>query len=430
MIERYTLPKMEKVWAEENRFQKMLEVELAVCRAWAKKGKIPKKDMESIEKKAGFDLERIKELEKKTQHEVVAFIDNLSENLGELAKYIHLGLTSSDILDTSLAMLLLEASDILLGDLENLTVLLKRKAKLYRNTIMAGRTHGIHAEPITLGLKLAGFYAEGLRNLERLKQAKEVIGFGKISGAVGNFSHIEPEIEEMVCTRLGLKPEPVSTQIIPRDRYAVYLSTLAIIGGFLERLALEIRHLQRTEVLEVEEPFAEGQRGSSAMPHKRNPVLSERICGLARLLRSYAQAGMENISLWHERDISHSSVERIILPDATTLLDYMLNLMIYILDKLIVYPDNMRNNLRKTGGLIFSQRVLLTLMDKGLPRQKAYDLVQRVALICWKEKRDFQELLLRDKEIRKYLEEKEIRALFDLSFYLRNIDKIFHRVGL
>jgi len=430
MIERYTLPKMQKLWSEENRFQKMLEVELAVCWAWAKKGKIPKKDLEKIEKKAKFNLERIKEIEKKTQHDVVAFIENLSENLGDLAKYLHMGLTSSDVLDTSLAMLLVEASNILIEDLENLLSILKKKARLYRNTIMIGRTHGVHAEPITLGFKLANFYAEGLRDLERLKKAKEEICFGKISGAVGNFSHLEPEIEEMVCAKLGLKYEPISTQIIPRDRHAFFLSTIAIIGGFLERLALEIRSLQRTEVLELEEPFEEGQKGSSAMPHKRNPVLCERICGLARLLRSYAQAGMENMGLWHERDISHSSVERVILPDATILLDYMLNLMSYIMEKLVVYPENMRNNLKKTGGLIFSQRVLLSLMDKGVPRQKAYELVQKNALICWKEKRDFQELLVRDKEIRKYLEEKEIRSLFELNYYLRNIDKVFQRLGL
>ncbi|MGE4357934.1 MAG: adenylosuccinate lyase [Candidatus Omnitrophota bacterium] len=430
MIERYTLPKMRKLWSEENRFQKMLEIELAVCRLWTKKGKIPKKDMEMIEKKAKFNIDRIKELEKKTNHDVVAFVNNIGENLGKLAKYIHMGLTSSDVLDTALAMLLVEASDILIEDLENLVFLLRKKAKLYRNTIMVGRTHGVHAEPITLGLKIAGFYAEGKRNLERLKQAKEEIRFGKISGAVGNFSHIEPEMEEMICEKLKLKPEPVSTQIVPRDRHAVYLSTLAITGAFLERLALEIRHLQRTEVLEVEEPFEEGQKGSSAMPHKRNPILCERICGLARLLRSYVVAGLENISLWHERDISHSSVERVILPDATILLDYMLNLMCYVLDKLVVYPDNMRNNLRRSGGLIFSQRVLLSLMEKGIPREKAYDLVQKIALIAWKQKREFQDLLIRDKEIRKYLEEKEIRSLFDLSYYLRNIEKVFQRLGL
>ncbi|MCM8784092.1 MAG: adenylosuccinate lyase [Candidatus Omnitrophica bacterium] len=430
MIERYTLPKMQKLWSDENRFQKMLAIELAVCRAWVKRGKIPKKDMEIIEKKAKFNIERIREIEKKTQHDVVSFVNNLSENLGKLAKYIHMGLTSSDVLDTALAMLLVEASDILIGDLENLVSLLKKKARLYRNTIMVGRTHGIHAEPITLGFKIATFYAESLRNLERLKQAKEEIRFGKISGAVGNFSHIEPEMEEMICEKLGIQPEPISTQVVPRDRHAVYLSTLAIIGSSLERIALEIRHLQRTEVLEVEEPFMEGQKGSSAMPHKRNPVLCERICGLSRLLRSYAQAGMEDVSLWHERDISHSSVERVILPDATTVLDYMLNLMSYIIDKLVVYPNNMRNNLRKTGGLIFSQRVLLALMERGLPRDKAYDLVQKVALICWRDKRDFQELLVRDKEIRKHLEEKEIRVLFDASYYLRNVDKIFQRLGL
>ncbi len=430
MIERYSLPGMQKLWSDENRFQKMLEIELAVCQAWSKKGKIPKKALEPIEKKARFDVGRIRAIEEKTKHDVVAFVNNISEHLGPSAKYIHMGLTSSDVLDTAMAMLLAEASDILIEDLQNLISPLKKKAKLYRNAVTIGRTHGVHAEPITFGLKLASFYAEALRNLERLKHAKEEIRFGKISGAVGNFSHIEPDMEEMVCERLGLKPEPVSTQVVPRDRYAQYISALAIAGSFLERLALEIRHLQRTEVLEVEEPFSEGQKGSSAMPHKRNPVGCERICGLARLLRAYNQAALENISLWHERDISHSSVERVILPDATTLLDYMLNLMIGIIEGLAVYPENMRLNLKKTGGLIFSQRVLLALMDKGLTRQKAYDLVQHNALISWRQKKDFQELLVKDKEIRRCLEEKELRNLFDLGYYLRNVDKIFQRLGL
>jgi len=430
MIERYSLPKMQKLWSDENRFQKMLDVELAVCRAWAKKGKIPKKHLENIEKKAKFDVGRIKIIEEKTKHDVVAFVNNVSENVGLSGKYIHMGLTSSDVLDTTLAMLLSEAADILIEDLQNLAVLLKKKAKLYRNAVMIGRTHGVHAEPITFGLKLANFYAEATRDLERLNYAKENIRFGKISGAVGNFSHIEPDIEDIVCAKLGLKAEPVSTQIVPRDRHALYMSTLALVGSFLERLALEIRHLQRTEVLEVEEPFSEGQKGSSAMPHKRNPVVCERICGLARLLRAYSQAALEDISLWHERDISHSSVERVILPDATTILDYMLHLMLEVMDGLAVYPENMRLNLKKTAGLIFSQRVLLALIDKGLTRQKAYDLVQRNALAAWKQKKDFQELLAKDKEITKLLEEKELRALFDLSYYLRNVDKIFQRVGI
>ncbi len=430
MIERYTLPKMQKLWSEQNRFQKMLDVELTVCRAWSKMGKLPRKHLENIEKKAKFNIERIKEIEAKTKHDVVAFVNNLAENVGESAKYIHMGLTSNDVLDTTLAVLLADASDILIEDMENFVALLKKKAKLYRNTVMVARTHGIHAEPITFGLKVANFYAEALRNLDRLKYAKENIIFGKISGAVGNFSHINPDLEELVCEKLGLKAEPVSTQVVPRDRHALYLSIIAILGTSLEKLALEIRHLQRTEVAEAEEPFSEGQKGSSAMPHKKNPVICERVCGLARLLRAYSQSALENISLWHERDISHSSVERVILPDATTLLDYMLHLIIEVVDGLTVYPETMRLNLKKTGGLIFSQRVLLALVDKGLSRQKAYDLVQKDALMCLKQKRDFQEVLTKDKDIRKYLDEKELNALFEVNYYLRNIDKIYQRLGL
>jgi adenylosuccinate lyase len=421
---------MQKIWSDQYRFQKMLEVELAVCRVWAKKGKIPKRHLGNIEKKAKFDVERIAEIEKKTKHDVVAFVNNLAENVGEAAKYIHMGLTSSDVLDTALALQLLETTDILIEDLENLVSLLKKKAKLYRNTLMIARTHGVHAEPTTFGLKLANFYAEAVRNLERIRYAKENICFGKISGAVGTFSHIEPDLEEIVCEKLKLKPEPISTQIVPRDRHALYLSTLALVGSFLERLALEVRHLQRTEVLEVEEPFSEGQKGSSAMPHKRNPVVCERICGLSRLLRAYSQAALENVGLWHERDISHSSVERVVLPDATILLDYMLHSMIEVINGLAVYPENMRFNLNKTKGLVFSQRLLLALIDKGLSRQKAYELVQNNALLAWEKKTDFQVLLLRDREIRKYLEEKELKVLFDPNYYLRNIDVVFTRLGL
>jgi len=430
MIERYSLKPMQDIWQEGYKFKKMLEIELLVCEALAEKKKIPFEAFRRIKKNIKFDLERIKKIEAKTQHDVVAFVQNLAENLGKDAQYLHLGLTSSDLLDTALGLQLKDASNILLEDLQNLKKILAQKAKRYKDMVCIGRTHGVHAEPITFGLKLALWYDEINRNIQRFIFTRDQVIVGKISGAVGTYAHIEPEIEIYVCKKLGLKPATTSSQIISRDIYANYLNTLAIIGSSLEKFAQEIRHLQRTEVREVEEPFLEGQKGSSAMPHKRNPVICERICGLARLLRSYALAGMENIPLWHERDISHSSVERIILPDACILLDYLLNKFIEVMKGLIIYPDNMLENLVKTRGLIFSQKVLLALMQKGLDRKTAYDLVQRCAMKSWQENLDFQETLLKDKEVRKYLNTKELEKIFDLDYYLRNIDVVFRRLGL
>jgi adenylosuccinate lyase len=430
MIERYSLPKISRIWQEEFKFKTMLDIEILTLEALAKKRKIPPPALKRIRKKARFNLEKIKKIEKSTQHDVVAFITNIAQNIGQDAKYLHLGLTSSDLLDTALGVQLKEASGILIDDLNRLLNLLAKKAKRCKDMACIGRTHGVHAEPITFGLKLALWYDETKRNLERLLQAKEAVSVGKISGAVGTYANIEPEVEAYVCKKLGLKSAPISTQIIQRDIYAQYLLTLAIIGSSLEKFATEIRHLQRTEVLEVEEPFGKGQKGSSAMPHKRNPVICERICGLARILRGNALVSLENIALWHERDISHSSVERIIMPDSTIALDYMLNKFIEVMDGLIVYPDNMLANLVKTRGLIFSQRVLLELMHKGLTRSKAYDLVQGPAMKTWKENLEFKDILLKDKTVSKYLTPRELDKIFDLDYYLRHINKIFRKLGL
>jgi adenylosuccinate lyase len=430
MIERYSLPKISEVWSEDNKFSLMLKIELLAVEAQAKLGNIPKTSAIQIKKKAKFNLARIKKREITTQHDVVAFIEEVSSHLGKEACYFHLGLTSSDLLDTVLSLQCREAADILLSDLEKLIRVVLEKAKKYKYTVCIGRTHGVHAEPITFGLKLASWYSELLRAKRLIKQAKEEISFAKISGAVGTYSNIEPFIEKYIASRLNLNIEPVSTQIIPRDRYAVYLTHLAIVAASLERFALEIRNLQRTEVLEVEEPFKKGQRGSSAMPHKRNPVICERICGLARLVRSNALSSLENIALWHERDISHSSVERVILPDSTIVLSYMLNKMQEVIRGLIVYPENMLANLAKTKGLIFSQRVLAKLMHKGLTRTSSYNIVQRNALKSWKGGLNFEENLLKDKSLRKVMSEEEIKECFNLKFYLRNIDKIFKRLGI
>jgi len=364
MIERYVLPEMKQIWSQENKFAKMLKIELLVVEAIFKTGQIPKKSYLNIKKKAKFDLVEIQKLEKKTKHDVVAFVNNVCEYLGKDGNYFHLGLTSNDILDTTLSLQLVEATSILLTDLQAFSAILETKAKKYKNTICVGRTHGVHAEPITFGLKFALWFDETQRNIRRLNDALDNIRVGKLSGAVGTYVHLGPEIEKYVCDKLGLVQSFASTQVIPRDRHAQYILTLALIGSFLEKIATEIRHLQKTEVLEVEEPFTKGQKGSSAMPHKRNPVTCERICGLSRLLKSYSQASLDNINLWHERDISHSSVERVILPDATMVLDYMLQKTSEVLDNLIVYPDNMISNLAKTNGLIFSQKVLLELVKK------------------------------------------------------------------
>lgn len=430
MIERYCLPKMNNIWLDEFKFKTMLDIELLVLEALAKQNQVPKAAVQRIKKKAKFNLAQIKKIEEKTQHDVVAFVASIAQNIGPDAKYLHLGLTSSDVLDTTLGVQLKAVSDILIDDLTRLQNILAQKAKKYKDMVCIGRTHGVHAEPTTLGIKLALWFDETRRNIKRLKQAKEEISVGKISGAVGTYANIDPEVENYVCRKLGLKPANISTQIIQRDIYAQYLATLGVIGASLEKFALEIRHLQRTEVREVEEPFGKGQKGSSAMPHKRNPVICERICGLARILRANAMVALENVALWHERDISHSSAERVIMPDSTILLDYMLNKFIEVIDGLLVYPENMLNNLVKTKGLFFSQRVLLELMDKGLARLEAYDLVQRCAMQVWKENVDFKETLLNDSGVSKYLTKGDLERIFDLDYYLRNVNKIFQRVGL
>jgi adenylosuccinate lyase len=430
MIERYSLPQMSRIWEDENKFKIMLAIEMLVCEAQSKLKLIPRSALKRIRSKAKFNLSAIKKIEEKTQHDIVAFVNNVAQYIGADAKYLHMGLTSSDLLDTTLDVELIQASDILIDDLERLTKSLFAKAKKYKDTVCIGRTHGVHAEPITFGLKMALWLDETNRNILRLKQAKEGISIGKISGAVGTYSNIDPRVEVYVCKKLGLKPANIATQVIQRDIYAQYLSVLAVIASSLEKFALEIRHLQRTEVLEAEEPFGKGQKGSSAMPHKRNPVICERICGLARLLRGNALVAMENVALWHERDISHSSAERIIIPDSTIVLDYMLNKFIEVINGLMVYPNNMLINLIKTKGLIFSQRVLLALMDKGLSRTKAYDLVQRCAMQTWSQHTDFQRNLLQDGEVSKYLSKNDLNKIFDLDYYLRNVNKIFKRLGI
>ena len=430
MIARYSLAKMQSIWQEEFKFQTMLAIEILALEALATKKIVPPQAVKRIKQKARFNLSQIQKIEEKTQHDVVAFVSNVAQYIGKDAQYLHLGLTSSDILDTTLGVQLKSASGILIEDLEKLLKVIAKKACLYKDMVCIGRTHGVHAEPTTFGLKLALWFDETKRNLARLKQAQHEVCLGKLSGAVGTYSNIEPFVEDYVCKKLGLKAANIATQVIQRDVYAQYMVTLAVIGASLEKFATEIRHLQRTEVLEVEEPFGKGQKGSSAMPHKRNPVICERICGLARLLRANAQVALENVALWHERDISHSSVERIIFPDSTLALDYMLNKFIQVILGMKVYPDNMLANLGKTRGLIFSQRVLIALMNKGLERTKAYDLVQQAAMQTWKGAGNFKDNLLSLPGSAKYLSAKELDKLFDLDFYLRNVNKIFAKVGL
>ncbi|MFC1709081.1 adenylosuccinate lyase [Candidatus Omnitrophota bacterium] len=430
MIKRYTLPKMEKIWSQESKFEKMLQIEILTIEALSKSGKIPKKSYLNIKKKAKFNIERIEELEKKTKHDIVAFINNVAEHIGKDARYFHIGLTSNDILDTSLAMQMVEAIDIIIEDTQRLSEVLLKKAKKYKKTICVGRTHGIHAEPVTFGLKFALWYDETERNLKRLQDAREAIRVGKLSGAVGTYAHIEPKVEKHVCDKLQLLPCAAATQVVSRDRHAQYMLALTLVGATLDKIATEIRHLQRTEVLEAEEPFSKDQKGSSAMPHKKNPITCERISGIARLLRSNAQAALENINLWHERDISHSSVERVILPDSTMILDYALHKTIMVLENIVVYPQNMIANLTKTNGLIFSQRILLELMEKGVSRPDAYNMVQRCAMIVWQTKREFKEVLSCDTKIRRHLSNNTIEAAFDIKYYLRFIDRIYKEVGI
>ena len=419
---------MSAVWSAENRYKKWLEIEILVCEALAQRGEIPIASLENIKAKAGFDVDKIDEIEKTTKHDVIAFLTDVSQRVGEDGRFLHLGLTSSDILDTSLGLLLREAADILLADLDRLLAALKKKAFQYRNTIMMGRSHGIHAEPITFGLKMGLWYQEMVRNRRRLLQAKETISTGMISGAVGTFSFVDPAVEEYVCQKLGLKPAPVSSQIVQRDRHAEYFTTLAIIASSLDKFSQEIRLLQRTEVREVEEYFAPGQKGSSAMPHKRNPVLSENISGLSRLMRSYALASLEDVALWHERDISHSSVERVIAPDATILLDFMLNRFAGLIDKLLVYPERMLANLGMTKGVIFSQLVLLQLVAKGMSREEAYAIVQRNAMNSWESGRNFKDLLSEDAAVSSCLGAQELGAIFRNENFVKQVDFIFERI--
>jgi len=419
---------MNAVWRTENRYQTWLDIEILACEAMAKRGDIPEKSLKNIKDRAGFDIARIEEIEKTTKHDVIAFLTSLTEKVGEDGRFIHMGLTSSDVLDTSLAVLLREASQILIDDVNLLLPVLKSKATEHRHTVMIGRSHGIHAEPITFGLKMALWYQEMERNLTRLVRAKDAISYGKISGAVGTFSFIDPSIEEYVCQKLGLKPAPISSQIVQRDRHAEFFTTLAIVASSIDKFSQEIRLLQRTEVREVEEYFAPGQKGSSAMPHKRNPVLSENLSGLARLMRSYALASLEDIALWHERDISHSSVERVIAPDATILLDFMLHRFTELVRNLVIYPERMLANLGMTKGVIFSQTVLLKLIEQGMSREDAYRVVQRNTMRSWNEGIDFQRLLLEDNEVMSHMNAKDIEDACRIENFLRHIDFIFNRV--
>ena len=430
MIPRYTRPSMGKIWTDENKFQTWLDIEILACEAQAELGVIPKDAVKVIREKAKFDSKRIDEIESEIKHDMIAFLTNVGEYVGAESRFIHLGMTSSDILDTGLAVQMKQSADLLLKELNRLKDVLAKRANEHKYTIMVGRTHGIHAEPTTFGLKLALWYDETKRNIKRLENAKENISYGQISGAVGTYEHLDPFVEKYVCEKLGLKSAPISTQILQRDLHAEFMTTVAIIGSSLEKFATEIRHLQKTEVLEAEEYFSKGQKGSSAMPHKRNPITCERVAGLARVLRGNAQAAMENISLWHERDITHSSVERIIIPDSCILLDYMLGLFTDIIDKLIVYPENMKKNLELTHGLIFSQSVLLALTKKGMIREDAYAAVQKYAMEAWQNKKNFKDILQSDNNITKYLNDKELDELFDLKKSIRNVDYIFKQAGL
>ena len=430
MIKRYTRPEMDRIWNEENRFQKMLDVEILACEAFAGLKLIPESAARTIREKAGFSVERINEIEKVTNHDVVAFIKSVSENVGEDARYFHYGLTSSDVLDTALSIQMVEAADVLIEGIEKLITALKNKAIEHKKTPMMGRSHGVHAEPISFGLKMALYYREMQRNLERMKTARKTIAVGKISGSVGTFANVDPGVEEYVCEKLGFECAGVANQVIQRDRHAYYLNVIAIVGATLEKIALEVRGLQKTEIDEAQEFFGKGQTGSSSMPHKKNPIICERITGLARVLRGNATAAIENIALWHERDISHSSVERVILPDSTILLDYMLNKAAALISDLIVKKDKMLRNMEVSRGLVYSQHIMLELIKKGATRLEAYDLIQRAALECYSGNKTFKELVVKDIGVKKYLSEKEIDNCFDLEYHLRHIDKIFKNIGL
>jgi adenylosuccinate lyase len=428
MISRYTLPEMGALWSEQNKFQKWLDVEIAVCEVHADMGTIPRDALEQIKSRAKFSVDRINEIEQTTDHDVIAFTTNLAESIGEASRFVHYGLTSSDVVDTANALLLRDACDILLGKIDALLDVLKRRAFEFKSTPQIGRTHGIHAEPTSFGLTFALWYDEMKRNRERLSRAREAVAVGKLSGAVGSFAHLTPGVEEKVCARLGLKAAPVSTQVVQRDSYAEYLCTLAVIASSIDKFALQIRHWQRTEVREAQEKFKKGQKGSSAMPHKRNPILSERLCGMARVVRANSIVGLENVALWHERDISHSSAERVVLPDSSIATDYMLEKATSLIDGLIVHADRMLENLNATRGLIFSGELLLALTQAGVARETAYEWVQRNSMKCWDAGGDFRELVSADKDITAHLSSKQIEEIFSLDRYLRNVDEVFARV--
>lgn len=430
MIERYTNPEMGRIWTLQHEFEVMLEVEITACEAMAELGQIPVEAAKNIREKAQFNLERVKEIEKVTNHDIIAFLTNVTEYVGEDSKYIHKGLTSSDVKDTALGIMMKKSAELILEDLKNLRDVLKRQAQKYKHTVCIGRTHGIHAEPMTLGLKFALWYDEICRDIERVEHAKKVVAVGKLSGAVGTYSNIDPRIEEITCKKLGIEPVKLATQVIQRDRHAEYMTTLAIVASTFEKIATELRNLQRTDIREVEEYFQPGQKGSSAMPHKRNPITGERITGMARLVRGNAIAAMEDITLWHERDISHSSVERVILPDSTINVDYCCRKLTNLVDKLLVYPEAMMENLNKTGGLIFSQRIMLAVVSKGVLREDAYKWVQRNAMARWLKGEDFRTNVEKDPDITKYLTKEEIDNCFDYQWFLRNVDMIMARFGI
>jgi adenylosuccinate lyase len=430
MIERYTMPEIGAIWSDNNKLNNWLKIEIAACEGWARLGRIPAQAVEVIKERANFDVNRINEIEAEVRHDVIAFLTNVGEYVGDESKYIHLGLTSSDILDTGIALQMRDSADLILDKMEKLREVIKEKALQYKNTLCIGRTHGVHGEPTTFGLKMALWYTEMARNIKRLQQAREVIAYGAISGAVGNFAHLNPLVEEHVCEVLELKPCPVSTQVIQRDRHAQFVTTLAVCASSLEKMATEIRNLQRTDILEVEEPFRKGQKGSSAMPHKRNPMMSERVAGLSRVIRGNALAAMENVSLWHERDLTHSSVERVIIPDSCILLYYMLDKFTTVVKGLVVYEDNMAENIKKTQGLVFSQQLMLALVKKGILRESAYRMVQNNAMKSWNERLDFKELVLKDPEIMALVSSDEIDRIFDYGVYTANVDFIFKRCGL
>jgi adenylosuccinate lyase len=430
VIERYTLPEMGEIWSEQTKLSNWLKIEILACEGWGKLGAIPSPALDNIRSKADFELARVKEIEAEVRHDVIAFLTNVAEYVGEDSRYIHMGLTSSDLLDTSLALQLRDSCDQLLKRMYRLREVLGARAKEHRYTLMMGRTHGVHAEPITFGLKMAVWYTEVERHIERITRAREAVSYGQISGAVGTLANVDPVVEQHVCEQLGLKPCKISTQIIQRDRHAEYLTTLALVASSLEKMATEIRNLQRTEIREVEEPFYSGQKGSSAMPHKRNPMMSERVTGLSRVIRSNAMVGLENVALWHERDLTHSSAERVVLPDSSILLDYILDRFIRIMEGLVVNSDNMRTNLEATMGVVFSQQVLLALIEKGFLREDAYRVVQEAAMDSWHRRIPFKVLLQENEQIKAIMSEKELEALFDYSYHLKNVDYLFARCGL